>query len=710
MAKSLDLLQELQDAYASLCNMTITMFDSEGNWVTHFSGINSLTKLILEYQKPSLQERVRKVIDIFSQITKPIMYEHSFPGIKFILAPVRIGEKTEYFIWAGVIVEEQTRELLREYFDTHMEDPSQWIKALATVSDTTEEVKQELLDSIGNLAKIVSDFTARDRMEAEQKQKFDILQEVSDLVGSPDLTVPTILERFLKAARGIDFLGAAEKTDEESFSVTHILSTTGGHLAGTAFSTGEGFLGQVSATGTFGFWENISRDPRTLFFTQKNLHPHSLFCYPVLEREEVIALLFGGSFSDNRLKQDDIDLGRIIARLLAIHKTQVSLQQRMNAQMLRLSVLLEICQVLNVVQDLKRILLILVDMSLNLVQGPFSCVLLRERDADGTTRIVSRGLTAEQIDQYRKDLTERYFATQSTDNPQSWEAAVHETGWGTPVAECPIVYEGQIQGILSVGLGSKKEMAEYQTLLSGLSVMGGVAIQHLQDRKNMDQMDQLVGILHRSMEQWDYEAYKLTADAKELAVSFAKYFGLSVAEIRNLAHACLLSRYDFDFLKETLPSPELLAILKEYEELVKEPEKVTAGSTFYGSVSQIVALVLTYLLHKESTEILSELVSVSTVIRENFIVFLDTREVANRQISIDKQISEWPLTSREQQVMHLVIKGLSNREIAAKLFISEHTVKNHMSNIFQKLGVSDRTQLIAKAYRSGYAQTPDSNM
>ncbi|MEW6572520.1 MAG: response regulator transcription factor [Bacillota bacterium] len=50
------------------------------------------------------------------------------------------------------------------------------------------------------------------------------------------------------------------------------------------------------------------------------------------------------------------------------------------------------------------------------------------------------------------------------------------------------------------------------------------------------------------------------------------------------------------------------------------------------------------------------------------------------------------LTEREVEVLRLVAAGASNREIAGKLYISEKTVKNHMSNIFQKIGVVDRTQ------------------
>lgn len=50
------------------------------------------------------------------------------------------------------------------------------------------------------------------------------------------------------------------------------------------------------------------------------------------------------------------------------------------------------------------------------------------------------------------------------------------------------------------------------------------------------------------------------------------------------------------------------------------------------------------------------------------------------------------LTEREMEVLQLVARGKSNREIAQTLYISEKTVKNHLTNIFQKIGVSDRTQ------------------
>jgi DNA-binding NarL/FixJ family response regulator len=60
-----------------------------------------------------------------------------------------------------------------------------------------------------------------------------------------------------------------------------------------------------------------------------------------------------------------------------------------------------------------------------------------------------------------------------------------------------------------------------------------------------------------------------------------------------------------------------------------------------------------------------------------------------------------PLTEREREVMALVGEGLSNEEIAARLFVSPATAKTHVSRAMVKLGARDRAQLVVFAYESG---------
>lgn len=60
-----------------------------------------------------------------------------------------------------------------------------------------------------------------------------------------------------------------------------------------------------------------------------------------------------------------------------------------------------------------------------------------------------------------------------------------------------------------------------------------------------------------------------------------------------------------------------------------------------------------------------------------------------------------PLSVREREVLRLVARGTSNREIAAELFISEATVKTHLTHVFAKLGAKDRAAAVAAAYERG---------
>jgi two-component system, NarL family, nitrate/nitrite response regulator NarL len=80
-------------------------------------------------------------------------------------------------------------------------------------------------------------------------------------------------------------------------------------------------------------------------------------------------------------------------------------------------------------------------------------------------------------------------------------------------------------------------------------------------------------------------------------------------------------------------------------------------------------------------------------------IWLDNRMTAEVVEAFKKSSDSGPrrdkplLSDREKEIVQLVAQGFRNREIGEKLFISEQTVKNHLHNIFDKLGVSDRLEL-----------------
>jgi len=82
------------------------------------------------------------------------------------------------------------------------------------------------------------------------------------------------------------------------------------------------------------------------------------------------------------------------------------------------------------------------------------------------------------------------------------------------------------------------------------------------------------------------------------------------------------------------------------------------------------------------------------------------REVIERTVEVpapaafardDAQVAALGLTPRELEILERIAEGLSNHEIAARLFVSENTVKTHASRVFDKLGAKRRTQAVQRA-------------
>ena len=86
---------------------------------------------------------------------------------------------------------------------------------------------------------------------------------------------------------------------------------------------------------------------------------------------------------------------------------------------------------------------------------------------------------------------------------------------------------------------------------------------------------------------------------------------------------------------------------------------------------------------------------------ESLLFPASTRRVIERfAVASSKPLPE--LSEREQEVLRLLARGMSNTEIAQQLFLSLQTVKSHVAAILMKLGVRDRTQAVIAAYETGF--------
>ncbi|MTI80489.1 MAG: response regulator transcription factor [Firmicutes bacterium] len=78
----------------------------------------------------------------------------------------------------------------------------------------------------------------------------------------------------------------------------------------------------------------------------------------------------------------------------------------------------------------------------------------------------------------------------------------------------------------------------------------------------------------------------------------------------------------------------------------------------------------------------------------------------NKLEQLRKSVTTETLTKREMEILHLMSNNLTNREIASKLYISEPTVKSHVSSILSKLGQKNRAQAVVHSYKIGLINKP----
>ena len=408
----------------------------------------------------------------------------------------------------------------------------------------------------------------------------------------------------------------------------------------------------------------------------------------------------------------------------------------------KISALNEISRILNSSLDLNTILNLLADMSINLFSAQICCVYLTDLQTAETRLMAARGVNQDQVDV----LAGRF----NKENPGSVEM-------NPELVDFPFLVKNREIGYLSIGgIYNSRLSPEDRELVKTFTHMAGIAIENsrmFEETKRT--LMETITVLSLSIEARDKNMFGHSEKVRELAVALAEVIGLPKNDVLTVESAGLLhdigklgipeatlnkaGSLNFqeheDFKRHPLIGAEILSAVSSFDqikEIVKHhherfdgrgyPEglrgqEIPLGARILAVADTFASLIAkrSYRLAREPFEALDiikenagrqfdpELVrSFETVVKQRYTLNIDlNRDDENSRAPANLAASELGLTDREAEILSYIAAGMNNKEISAALFLSEKTVKAHVTHILKKLNLPDRTKAAVYAIQKG---------
>ncbi|QOY36677.1 PocR ligand-binding domain-containing protein [Anaerobacillus isosaccharinicus] len=401
MERNLEFLQHVQEAYSVLTGLTMVIIDLNGEEITNVSGFNSLSKLL--YDTWPLKDNFKNSTTSLKSVWQPVFLDNRI-GLKYIVSPIRVDGRIVYYLFSGFILEQSSRQFVQNYVNKNFSEVNGLFEALKLAPETTIQEKNEKMKNIRKFNQVVETHLTSLKENEHQSFTFQCMDEIR----SGTLKTSEYVAKIYHKHCDLHFLGLAMQKDEAEYYLQLMHGDNTERLIGTTFSIGEGFVGQTIAAEKFQFWNEVENDPRINYFHRSQLYPKSLFCAPIFDNNKVIGSLFGGSFND-KLEEALIIKMEQYSSLLSMLFTMQSQKSNLQNHLMELSTFNEIFKVITNVKDVKRVLFILLDISMNIVRGPFCCVVFKPDISSSKVDIVSRGLSGAQINDYCHSVASDVF-------------------------------------------------------------------------------------------------------------------------------------------------------------------------------------------------------------------------------------------------------------------------------------------------------------
>ncbi|MEK4009291.1 LuxR C-terminal-related transcriptional regulator [Paenibacillus sp. FSL H3-0333] len=688
-------LQSLQDAYASLCGLTIIITDQADKRITEPSGLTEMASLLFGSPCATAEHAIANLLEKVRNVSKTIVYE-TRSGLKMLITSIGISKQRPYYILTGVWVDGCTKELItgRIHETVPPGEWEDWIQALDKVPVLDQEGVARIISQLDILADTVQALLERE--QGGEYSAYDL--QLMNLIYLLDPASPEWLQGILGIVvriLGVEFAGyASNAADGDQFTV---VETTGmpkdNSLQGASFFYGEGFLGQVGLSKQMGYWRNADRDLRISFFAAHGVRPKVLICYPIKYKDKLYGLLYAGDPVRPELTEEQADMGMLVAHQLAASMYHMESEALYERQRKRHDTYKEIVQGILVTQDKEDYLQLFIEFFQQQLGSPFMCLLLHTPDEAGLRIYSSSSAPNELYTVYAEDAEQIYFADgipgfNLLNKPirrewKSWQLVEH-----------PMVFEQRLLGLFTVQFSDEGQRREYETIFHMTNVLLVTKLLAQQPQNTPSGTD-FMRLLQDNLLIQQPVVHSRAADIRRLAQDLLEPLSHSAEEMEWIGQAALLAPYPIGLLREYLGDIPAVCVLRHMHYYLTDyngQEDVGESSHLYLAK---VLLMLTKYTEQGGRQWKETLpIPVPEPLMRSFEQLIAPPLVAVQQEGGVR------FTTRENDILDGLLTGLNNKQIAEKLFISTHTVKNHITKIYEKLGVHSRSQAISQIYQA----------
>ena len=675
MKKKLNtLLQDLQDTYVSLMGLPIIIFDNHRIPLTTLTSNHEVSSIVKEKRHFVFSTLEKFIMD--SQNEPIVMRSLYHENAKEMIFPILIDGTMSCLIWSGPFIEKE---------DCHS----------GISSFTAEQVQQKfsLLKKMADICKVLIEF---DKSTIDYDKQLYFVKEASKV----DLHSDEILSTLLRLEPNLDFVagGLIERN------VVKVTSIVGKASLDPCIPIRGSFFEEVYFKKKLRYWDNLEYELRTADFNSYHESLQLLVVYPLMEDNCVIGFMFFGSYKKIAFSQRLLVYAEIISQQFLKKLLIKNMLIQKDKDIIRQNAISQFSTIMINLNDPLSTLNLIAELAHRQINSVNTAIILNQEYCQFSESFlgIEENNSIVTSSKYIEDIKERFFNKHAL-RPSYFETAEEN------IIECPIYIQDNVFGVLCVSIVNSSTIKMDEAFLQSLTTVGGIILE-----QQLSKLYQAVSInpysfLNQIVKDWNNNLYQLNLSIKQISKSFALEIQLNQEEISLIEKISDVCGYSLEFLEAFIIEKTVLKVLNEYHMIMSMSIENENKPPMLSTASQIVALVSFYLRTNKGVYEFNKPELIDYPLYKNFSEFISKNiELINKITNNEELVPEIEkmnntdfgmLTKREQEIAELILKGCNNKEISQTLYISIHTVKNHVTNIFKKIGVSERSEMFSLIFQ-----------